>query len=245
MKKIICYGDSNTFGYNPKDGSRFDENIRWTSLLQKNLGAEYVVINEGICDRTGFVNNPKGELFSAPKHFPEFITKSGNIDLLILWIGTNDLQFLYNISLSTIERGLENLIKLAKTKAKKILIISPVILNENILKGAFNYQFDNESINKSKNVGKIYKRFADLYNCKFFDINTIVNPSDIDGLHYNSKSHRIIANNLSEFITLEIDKIPTELKEQFYPQDVDSTAPMANRDYHTVYYGEIVQAYIL
>ena len=121
MKKIICYGDSNTFGYNPKDGSRFDENIRWTSLLQKNLGAEYVVINEGMCDRTGFVNNPKGELFSAPKHFPEFITKSGNIDLLILWIGTNDLQFLYNISLSTIERGLENLIKLAKTKAKKYL----------------------------------------------------------------------------------------------------------------------------
>ena len=33
MKKIICYGDSNTFGYNPKDGSRFDENIRWTSDL--------------------------------------------------------------------------------------------------------------------------------------------------------------------------------------------------------------------
>lgn len=43
----------------------------------------------------------------------------------------------------------------------------------------------------------------------------------------------------------EIDKIPAELKEQFYPQNIDSTAPMANRDYHTVYYGEIVQAYIL
>ena len=207
MKKIICYGDSNTFGYNPKDGSRFDENIRWTSLLQKNLGAEYVVINEGMCDRTGFVNNPKGELFSAPKHFPEFTKKSGNIDLLILWIGTNDLQFQYNISLSTIERGLENLIKLAKTKAKKILIISPVILNENILKGAFNYQFDKTSIVKSRKVGIVYKKIAEIYNCKLFDINTIVNPSDIDGLHYNSNSHRIIANNLSEFITLEIDKI--------------------------------------
>ena len=31
----------------------------------------------------------------------------------------------------------------------------------------------------------------------------------------------------------EIDKIPVELKEQFYPQNVDSTAPMANKDYHT------------
>ena len=201
MKKIICYGDSNTFGYNPKDGSRFDENIRWTSLLQKYLGVEYEVINEGMCDRTGFVNNPKGELFSAPKHFPAFIEKSGHIDLLILWIGTNDLQFQYNISLSAIEQGLENLIKLAKTKAKKIIIISPVILNENILKGVFNSQFDKTSIVKSREVGKIYKNFSDLYNCKLFDINTIVKPSDIDGLHYNSNSHRIIANNLLKYIS--------------------------------------------
>ena len=207
MKKILCYGDSNTFGFNPSDGSRFDNKTRWTALLQEILGTEYEVINEGMCDRTGFVNNPKGELFSAPKHFPEFTKKSGNIDLLILWIGTNDLQFQYNISLSTIERGLENLIKLAKTKAKKILIISPVILNENILKGAFNYQFDKTSIVKSRKVGIVYKKIAEIYNCKLFDINTIVNPSDIDGLHYNSNSHRIIANNLSEFITLEIDKI--------------------------------------
>ena len=75
MKKIICYGDSNTFGYNPKDNSQFDENTRWTSLLQKNLGSEYEVKNEGMCDRTGFVNNPKGFLFSAQKHFPKFISK--------------------------------------------------------------------------------------------------------------------------------------------------------------------------
>lgn len=108
MKKIICYGDSNTFGYNPKDGSRFNENIRWTSVLQKNLGAEYKVINEGMCDRIGFVNNPKGLLFSASEHFLQFISNSKNIDILILWIGTNDLQFQYDISLSVIEEGLEN-----------------------------------------------------------------------------------------------------------------------------------------
>jgi len=200
MKKIICYGDSNTFGYNPKDGSRFDENIRWTSVLQKNLGTNYKVINEGVCDRTGFVYNPKGVIFSAPKHFPDFISKSDNIDLLILWIGTNDLQFQYNISLSTIEQGLENLIKLAKTKAKKILIISPVILSENILKGAFNYQFDKTSIVKSREVGTVYKKITEIYNCKLFNINTIVKPSDIDGLHYDENSHKIIANRLTVYI---------------------------------------------
>ena len=69
MKKIICYGDSNTFGYSPLDGSRFDENTRWTGILQKSLGSDYEVVNEGMCDRTGFVDNPKGFLFFSSYSF--------------------------------------------------------------------------------------------------------------------------------------------------------------------------------
>ena len=75
MTKILCYGDSNTFGFNPSDGSRFDNKTRWTALLQEILGTEYEVINEGMCDRTGFANNPKGFDFSAQRHFPKMITK--------------------------------------------------------------------------------------------------------------------------------------------------------------------------
>lgn len=69
MKKIVCYGDSNTFGYNPKDGSRYNENTRWASVLQNILGNEYEVINEGMCNRTRFVNNPDGFLFFRFKTF--------------------------------------------------------------------------------------------------------------------------------------------------------------------------------
>ena len=35
MKKILCYGDSNTFGYNPYDASRYNEHTRWTAILQR------------------------------------------------------------------------------------------------------------------------------------------------------------------------------------------------------------------
>ena len=200
MKKIICYGDSNTFGYNPLDGSRFDKNIRWTSVLQNNLGVEYEVINEGVCDRTGFVNNPKGALYSAQKHFPEMLSKTDNIDLLIFALGTNDLQFQYNISINTIKDGLENLIQLTQTKVKSIIIIPPVILNKKVLEGYFNYQFDETSINKSKEIGKIYKQIADKYRCKYFDINEFAKPSDTDGLHYDENTHQLIANKLTDFI---------------------------------------------
>ena len=199
MKKIICYGDSNTFGFNPKDGSRFDENTRWPAILQKNTETEYEVINEGMCDRTGFVNNPKGFLFSAQKHFPKLILKSEDIDLLIIWLGTNDLQFQYDISIGAIEKGLENLIKLAQPKAKNIIIIPPVVLSEKVLEGFFNFQFDQTSIIKSRKIGRIYRQITNAYHCNYFDINKFTTPSDLDGLHYDKKSHKIIADILTEY----------------------------------------------
>ena len=200
MKKIICYGDSNTFGFNPKDGSRFDKNTRWTAILQKYLGTEYEVINEGACDRTGFVNNPKGFEFSAQRHFPKMISKIDNIDILIIALGTNDLQFQYSISVGAIEKGLENLIKLAQTKAENIIIIPPLILSEKILEGSFNFQFNKTSIVKSRKIGRIYRQISNAYHCNYFDINKFTKPSDVDGLHYNEESHKIIGDNLSNLI---------------------------------------------
>ena len=200
MKKIICYGDSNTFGYNTKDCSRFDENTRWTGILQNSLGKGYEVVNEGMCDRTGFVTNPKGFLFSAQKHFPKLISKSEDIDLLILWLGTNDLQSQYDISMGSVEKGLEKLINIAQEKTKNIIIIPPVILNEKVLEGNFNFQFDKTSVIKSKKIGRIFRTLASVYHCEYFDINKITKPTHLDGLHYDENSHKIIGEKLSKFI---------------------------------------------
>ena len=49
---ILCFGDSNTWGYKPDKSGRYDENIRWTGLLQKKLGSGYHIIEEGLCGRT-------------------------------------------------------------------------------------------------------------------------------------------------------------------------------------------------
>lgn len=39
--------------------------------------------------------------------------------------------------------------------------------------------------------------------------------------------------------------IPDEIMKAMYPQDVDSSFSGANKDLHTIYYGEIVSAYII
>ncbi len=200
MKNLLCYGDSNTFGFNPVDGSRFDEKTRWTGILQTNLKEHYNVIEEGANNRTGFVNNPAGFLYSAHRHFPKTITKLKDVDILILSIGTNDLQFQYNIGFNAIEKGLEELILIARDNANRVILIPPVILNEDIFNGYFKTMFDETSIGKSKKVGRIYAKLANVYNCDIFDINKFTTPSPVDGLHYDEKSHKLIADKLTDFI---------------------------------------------
>ena len=44
---ILCFGDSNTWGYKPDKSGRYDENIRWTGLLQKNSDLDITLLEEG------------------------------------------------------------------------------------------------------------------------------------------------------------------------------------------------------
>jgi len=200
MKKILCYGDSNTFGFNPADGSRFDENTRWPALLQAHLKNEYEITEEGMCDRTGFIDNPRGFLFSAQRHFPKFLSKSDKFNIIILAIGTNDFQFQYNLSSNAVQKGLAELINTGQKKADKIIIVPPVILRESILNGYFKIQFDETGIIKSKKAGTIFRKLSSAMNCLYFDINKYASPSDTDGLHYDSGTHKIIAEKLADFI---------------------------------------------
>lgn len=43
-KRIVCYGDSNTWGYIAGSGLRYDENIRWPARMRKALGEAYEVV---------------------------------------------------------------------------------------------------------------------------------------------------------------------------------------------------------
>ena len=48
---IICYGDSNTYGYDPRSfaGGRYEKNIRWTGILEDRT--DWNIRNHGINGR--------------------------------------------------------------------------------------------------------------------------------------------------------------------------------------------------
>jgi len=200
--KILCFGDSNTYGFNPIDKTRFSKTERWTGILQSLLGNRYEVIEEGCNNRTGFVRNPDGHMQSGTDCLPDCLLKLGRVDLLILALGTNDLQVQFNIDFQTVETGVKHLIKLFKVKNPlgNIIIIPPVVLNEDVIKGEWYYQFNEISVKKSDKVAKICINTAKKEECEFFDINSFTSVSPVDGVHYDSESHKLIAEKLAEFI---------------------------------------------
>ena len=51
MKRVLCYGDSNTWGYDPGTGKRYAPDVRWTGVLANRLGPDYQVLEEGLNGR--------------------------------------------------------------------------------------------------------------------------------------------------------------------------------------------------
>ncbi len=99
MKKhIVCIGDSNTHGYcaDPADcaegGIRFNEDERWTCLLQKALGEDYLVTEEGLSGRTTVFPDPLHESMDALGVIYALLKSHEAVDLLVIMLGTNDVK---------------------------------------------------------------------------------------------------------------------------------------------------------
>jgi len=112
---ILCFGDSNTYGYRPDGSGRFDADTRWTGLLQKKLGTNDRIIEEGLCGRTTVFSDELREGRRGLDTIGILLESHAPVDLLILMLGTNDCKTRYNASAGTIAKGLEQVI----TKAQK------------------------------------------------------------------------------------------------------------------------------
>lgn len=193
MKKILCFGDSNTYGYIPNNGARYDKNTRWTGVLSLLSHGKFEIIEDGCNNRTAFAANPAGKIFTGYEILPELLTD--DFDAVVLTIGINDTQFLYNLSSIEIVSGVEKLINIVKVKSPqaKILLVAPSILTDDVLNGNFACLFDRTSIEKSRQLPLLYQKIAEKQNIKFFDLNSVAKTSSLDGLHYAPEQHLKIA----------------------------------------------------
>ena len=128
LMNILCFGDSNTWGYKPDKTGRFDEKTRWTGLLQQKLGPEYHIIEEGLCGRTTIFQDELRENRRGLDMVGATVEIHNPIDLMIIMLGTNDCKSHYRASASLISKGLDQVIRKARLNASQhfdLLVISP------------------------------------------------------------------------------------------------------------------------
>ena len=128
---ILCFGDSNTWGYKPDKTGRFDENTRWTALLQKKLGPEYHIIEEGLCGRTTVFQDELRESRRGLDMIGVTVEMHNPLDLVIIMLGTNDCKTRYGASASV---HLSTLICLSSLRSILVMVSEKRILTRNSMR---------------------------------------------------------------------------------------------------------------
>lgn len=196
MKTILCFGDSNTWGYNPVTGERLGPDIRWPGVLKMELGEDYVVIEEGLNGRTTVWNDPlHGGFKNGKEYLIPCLATHKPLDLVILFLGTNDLKSRFSLTASEITSGIRVLLDLIVKSGSgidenppKILLIAPPLIGELSPYSRFSEEFE-ESREKSKKLGAYFKQAAEEYNCEFLNASKIVQASAVDGIHLEADEH--------------------------------------------------------
>jgi lysophospholipase L1-like esterase len=211
MKTILCFGDSNTWGYIPETAGRYAWEDRWTSILQKGLGDSCFVIPEGFNGRTTAFSDPFVPFRSGLEILPVILETHRPINLLVIMLGTNDTKLVFNKPVISITRGIQTLVESVRgrgcgpdKKDPKILLVSPAL----IIKGrpeeaTFDIREFNEGPEKSKLFAREYSEVAKKLGVYFLDAAAVARSSPVDGIHWTKESHRAFG----EYLIQEIPKL--------------------------------------
>ena len=217
-KTVLCLGDSNTYGYNPRTGGRYSPAVRWTCRLQQLLGSGYTVIGEGCNGRTAlYVSDYEPWKTGRPYLLPCLNTHKP-VDLVIIMLGTNDLKADFHPDAAEITVELRGYItdirRFSENKqlpVPRILLIAPPPLGENILTSSpFAPEFDGHSRKVSAELGPLYQALASEEGVHFLDMGKYVSFSEEDSLHMTEEGHRIFAETVSHIILHDIFPGETE-----------------------------------
>ena len=172
---VICFGDSNTYGYDPRGyfGGRYDADCRWADILSAETG--WTVCNMG--------QNGREIPFAAPA-FPD------DTDLLIVMLGTNDL--LQGRSPEQAAERLERFLAGISMDRSKILLIAP----PPVALGA--WVPSQQLIDESRTFTRLCQTLAKQMGIRFADAGRWDIPLAYDGVHFTEQGHRAFATKLLE-----------------------------------------------
>ena len=184
MKRILCIGDSNTWGYDPRSwlGSQYPANVRWTGLLEQS---GWTVFNYG----------QNGASIPGKAAFPtvsRLIKSRLPVDVVTVMLGSNDL--LEGIAAEKVEERMERFLACVTEAAPEasLLLIAPPVMKL----GAWVPSM--QLIEESSRLSGLYQELAAAAGTEFADADTWGIDLTFDGVHFSPEGHRAFARGLAE-----------------------------------------------
>ena len=212
MKRILCYGDSNTWGFVPSltGDDRWPEDVRWTGVCQKKLGADYRILEDGLNGRTTVWDDFEGPWRNGKDALGYTLLSQKPIDLFVLSLGVNDLKFVDAITAGEGTKKLLQMILDADAvfngqrtgifrHAPKILVLGLVQLHPDIIKIQPDTAFC-EKYKESLRLEREQQKVAMELGLPFLPMSRWACASPVDGVHMDAENHYRYGNVVAEKI---------------------------------------------
>ena len=210
-RSILCFGDSNTWGYMPRGDAdplqfrRYDRDIRWPSVLESLLGPGHRVYDYGICGLAGAMPSgqakfEEGMSRAAIDHVKGAIAARVPIDDLVVMLGTNDLAHPAKHAPETIAEGIVTTVRAGLATATfygsspVVWLVSPIPLGAAVL----SFEAGASAIERSRGLAPALHEQASRNDWKFFDAATAGQLEGGDGVHWSAGHHRRFAELMAK-----------------------------------------------
>ena len=201
-KRIMVYGDSNSWGYTPNEGARFDKNTRWPAVMAQALGGDYWVAEENVNGRTTAFDDPVNSHRNGRKDLSFCLDAQKPLDAVVIMLGNNDVRPFYNASPAMIARCMQSLIETVRLECPgaKVLVVCPPPLKPTVTGGILGHYYDASAVTKSKLLAPEYEAVAKAKDAAFFDAQTVCETCDEDGIHLTAENHRKLGKALAKVV---------------------------------------------
>lgn len=209
MKTILCFGDSNTWGFDPVSiaapyPARHPLQVRWTGVLASELGEDYRVIEEGQNGRTTVHHDRFNVARRGIDYLPACLESHKPIDIVVMMLGSNDLKAVFNVPPSEVASGAGVLARLIVTSqagphngAPKLLLICPPTVGDLTHLPLLADKIQNGR-ERSRQLPKHFEALATAYGCAYLDSQEIVVPSKHDGIHLDASEHKKLGKAIAD-----------------------------------------------
>ncbi|RZQ51357.1 arylesterase [Pseudoalteromonas phenolica] len=203
MKTVLCFGDSNTWGYEPGTGLRYDESTRWTSLTPMLLENEVSFYEAGLSGRTTNSCDSERDFRRGTELLKLYLESCRPLSLVIINLGTNDLKKSLQLSVEEIQSGARLLCKQALEfdyspyDKPQVMLVAPAPL---VNSPDLDEEFEQLELENSRKLATTYYQLCQELGIHFLNAGQVVKTSPLDGVHWDEAAHQDFARHLAEVV---------------------------------------------